>query len=66
MKARWWKRRWLKRLGLRYLYYFKQHWIIAGTLTLWVLWIFVQVGIQFLPVLLEFLFEFVMSLIAAI
>lgn len=61
MKARWWKRLWL-----RYLYYCKQHWIIAGTLTLWMLWLLVQVGIQLLPVVLEFLFELVMSLIAAV
>ncbi len=61
MKARWWKRLWL-----RYLYYFKQHWIIAGTLTLWVLWLVLQVGIQLLPVVLEFLFELVVSLIAAV
>ncbi len=61
MKARWWKRLWL-----RYLYYFKQHWIIAGTLTLWLLWVLVQVCIQFLPVLAEMLFEFVVALIAAL
>lgn len=61
MKARWWKRLWL-----RYLYYCKQHWIIAGTLTLWMLWLLVQVGIQLLPVVLEFLFELVLSLIAAV
>lgn len=54
MKARWWKRRWFRRLGLRYLYYFKQHWIIAGTLTLWVLWVILQIGWQLLPLLLEF------------
>lgn len=60
MKARWWKRLWL-----RYLYYCKEHWLIAGTLTLWTLWLLVQVGIQLLPVVLEFLFELVMSLIAA-
>lgn len=48
MKARWWKR-----LRLRYLYYCKQHWIIAGTITLWVLWALVQIGWQLLPVLLE-------------
>lgn len=50
MKARWWKRLWL-----RYLYYFKQHWIIAGTLTLWVLWVILQIAWQLLPLLLEFL-----------
>jgi len=61
MKARWWKRLWL-----RYLYYFKQHWIIAGALTLWVLWLVVQVGIQLLPVLAEMLFELVVALIAAL
>ncbi|WP_298195035.1 hypothetical protein [Novosphingobium sp.] len=61
MRPRWWKRFWL-----RYLYYFKQHWIIAGTITLWVLWIIVQIGIQLLPVVLEFLLELVMSLIAAL
>lgn len=61
MKARWWKRLWL-----RYLYYCKQHWIMAGVATLWVFWALVQVGIQFLPVVLEFLFEFVMSLLAAL
>ena len=61
MKARWWKRLWL-----RYLYYFKQHWIVAGTLTLWLLWVLVQVGIQLLPVLAEMLFEFVVALIAAL
>ncbi len=61
MKARWWKRLWL-----RYLYYFKQHWIIAGTVTLWALWLIVQLGIQLLPVVLEFLVEFVLSLIAAV
>ncbi|MBX9663106.1 hypothetical protein [Novosphingobium sp.] len=60
MKARWWKRLWL-----RYLYYCKEHWIIAGTLTLWALWLLVQVGIQLLPVVLEFLFELVMLLIVA-
>lgn len=61
MKARWWKRLWL-----RYLYYCKQHWLIAGALTAWALWIVVQIGIQFLPILLEFLFEFVVSLISAL
>ena len=61
MKARWWKRLWL-----RYLYYFKQHWIVAGTLTLWLLWVLVQVGIQLLPVLAEMLFEFVVAMIAAL
>ena len=66
MTARWRKRRWLKRLGLRYLYYCKQHWIIAGIAALWVLWLLLQVGIQLLPVALEFLFEFVMSLLAAV
>ncbi len=50
MKARWWKRLWL-----RYLYYFKQHWIIAGTITLWALWVILQIGWQLLPLLLEFL-----------
>lgn len=61
MKTRWWKRLWL-----RYLYYFKQHWIIAGVATAWVLWFVLQIGIQFLPILLEFLFEFVASLFAAL
>jgi membrane protein YdbS with pleckstrin-like domain len=60
MKPRWWKRLWL-----RYLYYFRQHWIIAGTITLWVLWVILQIGWQLLPVVLEFLFEFVVSLFAA-
>ena len=61
MKARWWKRLWL-----RYIWYFKQHWIIAGTLTLWALWLVLQVGIQLLPVLAEMLFEFVVALIPAL
>ncbi len=61
MKARWWKRLWL-----RYLYYFKQHWIIAGTLTLWVLWALVQIAIQLLPVVAEMLFDLVVALIAAL
>lgn len=55
MKTRWWKRHWFKRLGLRYLYYFKQHWIIAGTITVWVLWAILQIGWQLLPLVLEFL-----------
>lgn len=50
MKARWWKRLWL-----RYLFYCKQHWIIAGTITLWALWLVLQIGWQLLPLLLEFL-----------
>lgn len=50
MRPRWWKRLWL-----RYLFYFKQHWIIAGTVTLWVLWVILQLGWQLLPLLLEFL-----------
>lgn len=61
MRPRWWKRLWL-----RYLYYFKQHWLIAGALTAWVLWIVLQIGIQLLPVLLEFLFEMVVALISAV
>lgn len=61
MKARWWKRLWL-----RYIYYFKQHWIIAVTLTLWALWAFAQIAIQFLPVVAELLLELAMSLIAAL
>ncbi|GEN99855.1 hypothetical protein NSE01_16880 [Novosphingobium sediminis] len=61
MKARWWKRLWL-----RYLYYFKQHWIIAGVATLWVLWFLLQIGIQLLPVVLEFLFEMVAAMISAV
>ncbi|WP_295525343.1 hypothetical protein [Novosphingobium sp. Chol11] len=61
MKPRWWKRLWL-----RYLYYCKQHWIIAGAITVWVLWGVLQVGIQLLPVLLQFVFEFGISLIAAL
>lgn len=50
MKPRWWKRLWL-----RYLYYCKQHWIIAGVITAWVLWLVLQVTIQLLPYLLELL-----------
>ncbi len=52
MKARWWKRLWL-----RYLYYCKQHWIIAGVITAWVLWLMLQVAIQLLPLLLQILLE---------
>jgi hypothetical protein len=37
--SRWWKRFWL-----RYLYYFKQHWIIAASLALSLLWVLVQLG----------------------
>ena len=48
MKARWWKRLWL-----RYLYYCKQHWIIAGAATLWVLWLVLQFALQLLPFLVE-------------
>lgn len=61
MKARWWKRLWL-----RYLFYCKQHWIIAGVATLWALWLVMQIAIQLLPVLVELLFEFVVALIAAV
>ncbi|KPF85297.1 MAG: hypothetical protein KGQ75_03930 [Sphingomonadales bacterium] len=61
MKPRWWKRLWL-----RYLFYCKQHWIIAGTITLWVLWVILQIGWQLLPIVLEFLFDFVVSLFAAL
>jgi phage shock protein PspC (stress-responsive transcriptional regulator) len=61
MKPRWWKRLWL-----RYLYYCRQHWIIAGVITGWALWGVLQVAIQLLPVLLQFVFEFGISLIAAI
>ena len=50
MKSRWWKRLWL-----RYLYYCKEHWIIAGAITAWVLWLVVQVAVQLLPYLLELL-----------
>ena len=50
MKARWWKR-----LCLRYLYYCKQHWIIAGVATAWVLWLLMQIALQLLPMLLELL-----------
>lgn len=56
MKPRWWKRLWL-----RYLFYWKQHWIIAASVTLTVLWFAVQVAWQFLPVVLEFAFEAVVS-----
>ncbi|WP_298289193.1 hypothetical protein [Novosphingobium sp.] len=50
MRTRWWKRLWL-----RYLYYCKEHWIIAGVATAWVLWFLVQVAVQLLPYLLELL-----------
>lgn len=58
MTARWWKRLWL-----RYLFYCKQHWIIAASLTLSLLWLLVQVAIQFVPALLEFALE---ALLAAL
>jgi hypothetical protein len=36
-------RRWLKRFWLRYLYYCKEHWFIAGSILLTVLWLIWQV-----------------------
>lgn len=50
MTARWWKRLWL-----RYLHYSKHHWLMAGTLTLWVVWFVLQILIQLLPLLFEML-----------
>ena len=35
-------RRWLKRLWLRYLYYCKEHWFIAVSILLTVLWLLWQ------------------------
>lgn len=46
-------KRWLKRLWLRYLYYFKEHWVIAASLTLTLLWLLANAAIQFVPLLLE-------------
>lgn len=46
-------RRWWKRLWLRYLYYCKEHWIVAASLTLTALWILAQVAIQLLPAIIE-------------
>lgn len=46
-------RRWWKRLWLRYLFYWKQHWIIAASLTLTLLWLLAQIAIQLLPALIE-------------
>lgn len=46
-------KRWFKRLWLRYLYYFKEHWIIAASLTLTLLWLIANIAIQFVPLLFE-------------
>lgn len=43
----------LKRLWLRYVYYFKQHWIIAASLSITLLWFLLNVVIQLLPLMLE-------------
>lgn len=58
MTQRWWKRLWL-----RYPFYCREHWIIAASITLSVLWILVQVGIQLLPLVVEFVFSAVVSLV---
>ncbi len=58
MTARWWKRLWL-----RYLFYWKQHWVIAASLTLSLLWLLAQAAIQFLPTLVELALE---ALLAAL
>jgi hypothetical protein len=45
--------RWLKRLWLRYIFYFKEHWIIAASLTLTILWALLSLIIQVVPAIVE-------------
>lgn len=49
-------KRWLKRLRLRYLHYWKEHWIIAASIALTLLWLLGSLVVQLLPMLLELLF----------
>lgn len=49
--------RWWKRLWLRYLFYCKQHAIIAISLTLTALWLLLQLALQLLPLLIEGMIE---------
>ncbi len=51
------KRRWWKRLWLRYLYYCKEHWIIAASLSLTLLWILWEILVAFLPFILQIAME---------
>lgn len=48
--------RWLKRVWLRYLYYFKQHWIIAASLSITLLWFLLNLVVQLFPLILELIF----------
>ena len=61
MNSRWWKRLWL-----RYLHFFREHWIIAGAITAWVLWLLLQIAIALMPLLMQLLFEAVIALIASV
>lgn len=49
-------KRWFKRLWLRYLHYWKEHWIIAASIALTVLWLLGSIVVQLLPLLAEMLF----------
>jgi hypothetical protein len=44
-------KRWLKRFWLRYLYYCKQHWIIATSILMTVLWLLWQLLLLVSPLL---------------
>ena len=61
MNPRWWKRLWL-----RYLNFFREHWLIAGAITAWALWLLLQVAIELMPLLAQILFEAVIALIASV
>lgn len=44
-------KRWLTRFWLRYLYYCKEHWIIAASIVLTALWLVWQLFAWIIPVL---------------